>query len=296
VTTLRLDAPNALNVPRLLDGAARVDGFFGLSDQLAADLDELLTGDTPPSVAVQLGDGSDVAGIAIASRRDGDWTMQVVTDPRHRDGTATRPLAAGLINEIAAEGGGRVDWWVYAPSSIDAAIASETGWRLDRELWQMRRSLPAERHSDVATRSFHPGHDEAAWLAVNNRAFAGHHEQHGWTVDTLHQRMRQPWFDADDLLLHERDGRLAAFCWTKRHDDSLYEIYVIGVDPDYQGLGLGTQLTLAGLDHMVARGAHEALLYVAVENAAAVAMYDRLGFTVRRVDRAYVGEVAAATR
>jgi mycothiol synthase len=295
VTDLRLDDASALNVPRLLDEAVRVDGFFGLSDELAADLDELLAGETPPSIAVQLGDGSDVAGIAIASRRDGDWTMQVVTDPRHRDGTATRPLAAGLMTEIAAAGGGRVDWWVYAPSTIDDAIAADTGFRLDRELWQMRRILPADRRAEVATRSFRPGRDEEAWLAVNNRAFAGHHEQHGWTVDTLNQRMRQPWFDADDLLLHERDGRLAAFCWTKRHDDSLYEIYVIGVDPDYQGLGLGTQLTLAGLDHMVARGAFEALLYVAAENTAATAMYERLGFTVRRVDRAYVGEVAAAT-
>ena len=71
---------------------------------------------------------------------------------------------------------------------------------------------------------------------------------------------------------------------------------MIGVDPDYQGLGLGTQLTLAGLDHMVARGASEALLYVAGENTAATAMYERLGFTVHRVDRAYVGEVAAADR
>ena len=108
--------------------------------------------------------------------------------------------------------------------------------------------------------------------------------------------MRQPWFDADDLRLHERDGRLAAFCWTKRHDASLYEIYVIGVDPDFQGLGLGTQLTLAGLAHMVDRGASEALLYVAAENTAATAMYERLGFTVHRVDRAYVGEVPAADR
>jgi mycothiol synthase len=160
----------------------------------------------------------------------------------------------------------------------------------------MRRALPAERRSEVVTRSFCPGADEAAWLEVNNRAFAGHHEQHGWTVDTLQQRMRQPWFDADDMRLHERDGRLAAFCWTKRHSDALYEIYVIGVDPDFQGLGLGSQLTLAGLDHMVGRGASEALLYVAAENETAVAMYERLGFTVHRADRAYVGEVAAADR
>jgi mycothiol synthase len=297
VTTRRLDAASALNVPRLLNDAALADGFFGLSDQLAADLDELIAGDAPPSVATQLGDESgDVVGVAIASRRDDDWTMQVVTDRWHRDGSATRALTSSLVAEIAAAGGGRVDWWVYAPSPIDDSIAGDAGLLADRDLWQMRRPLPADRRSDVATRSFRPGRDEEAWLAVNNRAFAGHHEQHGWTVETLHQRMRQAWFDADDLRLHERDGRLAAFCWTKRHDDSLFEIYVIGVDPAYQGLGLGTQLTLAGLDHMADRGASEALLYVAAENAAATAMYERLGFTIRRVDRAYVGEVSPADR
>ena len=58
----------------------------------------------------------------------------------------------------------------------------------------------------------------------------------------------------------------------------------------------GTQLTLAGLDHLVGSGITEALLYVAAENTAATAMYERLGFTVHRVDRAYVGEVAAADR
>ena len=222
--------------------------------------------------------------------------MQTVTDPHHRDQTTLRQVVEALLAAVAGEGGGRVDWWVYAPRPVDDAVAAGFGFRVDRQLLQMRRALPTERRPDVATRPFRPGRDEDAWLRVNNRAFAGHHEQHGWTVDTLHQRMRQPWFDADDLRLHERDGRLAAFCWTKRHDGSLYEIYVIGVDPDFQGLGLGTQLTLAGLAHMVDRGASEALLYVAAENTTATAMYERLGFTVHRVDRAYVGEVAAADR
>jgi mycothiol synthase len=288
-----LDPARALNVQRLLADAASADGFAGLSDQLAADLDDVVAGVAGDSLVVVRDDGTGrLTGIAVASRREGDWTMQTVTGPRDRAGPTSRRLVHAALGAIAAAGGGRVDWWVYAPTSVDDDLAADIGLGADRDLLQMRRNLPAERRADVVTRGFRPGHDEEAWLSVNNRAFAGHHEQHGWTVDTLHQRMRQPWFDADDLRLHERQRRLAAFCWTKRHDATLYEIYVIAVDPDFQGLGLGTQLTLAGLDHMVTRGAAAALLYVAAENTAAVTMYEGLGFTVRRVDRAYVGEVA----
>lgn len=296
-TTRRLDAASALNVQRLLDDAARADGFLGLSDQLAAELDDLIAGGATHSLAVQLGDGEHgVAGIGVASRHDGDWTVQTVTDRHHRDGSGTRQLVEDLLAAIADDGGGRVDWWVYAPSAVEDAIAADVGLRPDRQLMQMRRALPTERRPEVTTRPFQPGRDEGAWLTVNNRAFAGHHEQHGWTLATLEQRMRQPWFDADDVRLYERDGRLAAFCWTKRHDADLGEIYVIGVDPDFQGLGLGSQLTLAGLDHLAGKGITEALLYVAVENIAATAMYERLGFAVHRLDRAYVGEVTTTDR
>ena len=76
-TTRRLDAASALNVQRLLDDAARADGFLGLSDQLAADLDDLVAGGATDSLAVQLGDGEHgLAGIGIASRHDGDWTCR----------------------------------------------------------------------------------------------------------------------------------------------------------------------------------------------------------------------------
>ena len=163
----------------------------------------------------------------------------------------------------------------------------------------MRRPLPTGQAVTVVTRPFRPGVDEAAWVAVNNRAFAAHPEQGGWTVDTLLARESEPWFDPDGFLLHERDGRLAAFCWTKLHDPDestpqrLGEIYVIGVDPDFQGLGLGSQLTLAGLESIVARGVETAILYVDSANTTAVAMYERLGFTVHRVDIAFTGDVGA---
>ena len=65
------------------------------------------------------------------------------------------------------------------------------------------------------------------------------------------------------------------------------EVYVVGVDPDAQGRGLGGALTLAGLHHLAARGLDEVILYVEADNAAAVATYRRLLFDVDALDVSY---------
>jgi mycothiol synthase len=162
---------------------------------------------------------------------------------------------------------------------------------------QLRLALPlpadVERQSDLVLRPFVPVEDEDAWLDVNNRAFHWHPEQGGWDVATLKEREAEPWFDPAGFLLHERDGRLAGFCWTKVHADHappLGEIYVIAVDPDFHGLGLGRALVVAGLDSLAERGLRVGMLYVDADNTRAVGLYESLGFTVDHVDRAYTGD------
>ena len=83
--------------------------------------------------------------------------------------------------------------------------------------------------------------------------------------------------------------------WTKIHTEETPpsgEIYVIGVDPAFQGRGLGKTMTLVGLDWMHReRGITRGMLYVDAENEAAVAMYTKLGFAIDHVDRSFLGRV-----
>ena len=111
------------------------------------------------------------------------------------------------------------------------------------------------------------------------------------TADDLRQRMGESWFDPQGFLLAERTGELLGFHWTKVHaggeHDPIGEVYVVGVDTAAQGLGLGKVLTLAGLWHLRDRGLDQVMLYVESDNAAAIAVYERLGFRQWDLDVMY---------
>lgn len=182
---------------------------------------------------------------------------------------------------------------VSSPSAADDDRAAADGLVLIRNVHQLRRRLPLEAIDSVPTRAFVSGSaDEAAWIEVNNRAFASHPDQSGMTSERLQADLAANWFDAEGFRLHERDRRLAAFCWTKRHpatadDPAMGEIYVIGVDPDFQGLGLGRALVIAGLEWLADVGEAIAMLYVDETNITATRLYDQLGFSLHHVDRIY---------
>lgn len=213
---------------------------------------------------------------------------------------------------ISERGGGKAIVWIFDPSPADDALVEANHFEWQRDLYQMRVTLPlaetAVFPADVEIRAFEPGRDEAAWVDVNNRAFANHPEQGGWIAATLQRRMEEPWFDPKLFLLafseqsfsdQAQDGRmLVGFNWMKVHetdgrDPRLGEIFVIGVDPSQQGRGLGRALAVEGLSRLAAIGITTGMLFVAAENAGALALYRALGFTVHRIDRAYAKIVSS---
>jgi mycothiol synthase len=276
-------------VEQLVATAAEADGFRALGD---VDWDHPATG----LLARDEGGDQRVVGYAHLTREPSGWALRFVVEPGRRGAghDVAGDLVTAAIGALREQGGGHLQLWVTKPTGADDALAVARGLPDVRDLYQMRRPLPVDEPFALDTRPFRPGIDDAAWLTVNNRAFAWHPEQGGWDEAMLKAREAEPWFDPAGFLLHEEGGRLAGFCWTKIHteeDPPLGEIYVIAADPDWHGTGLGRRLTLAGLDYLAGRGLAIGMLYVDASNIPAVHLYEKLGFTIEHIDRAYGGEI-----
>ncbi|MFJ5308320.1 mycothiol synthase [Streptomyces sp. NPDC088350] len=218
---------------------------------------------------------------------------ELVVRPAHRGHGHGRALGTALL----AASGKRLRVWAHGGHSAARHLAQVLGLALFRELRQLRRpltdlELPEPVLSEgVTVRTFVPGEDDAAWLAVNAAAFAHHPEQGSLTQRDLDDRIAEPWFDPEGFFLAERAGELVGFHWTKVHaEEQLGEVYVVGVLPGAQGGGLGKALTTIGLRHLAGRGLATAMLYVDADNKAAVSVYERLGFTTYETDLMYRSE------
>ena len=221
----------------------------------------------------------------------------LVVDPDHR----RRGVGAALWTTLARHASGPLRVWASGNGPGARALAERQGLRPVRTLLVLGRSLggnlpPADPPDGVIIRTFRPGEDEQGWLTANAGAFATHPEQGSLTRMDIEQRMAEPWFDPGGLFLAVRQGRPIGFHWTKREPGSpVGEVYVIGVDPAAGVRGLGTPLLGVGLRHLRDRGATEVELYVEADNARALALYRRHGFSPVSADVLYAAPAAPAT-
>jgi mycothiol synthase len=217
-------------------------------------------------------------------------SAELVIHPLHRG----HGLGRSLLEEICKITSPRL--WSHGDLVSAKKLAQDNGLERVRTVIQMRRPLTAhlpELRGNFGLRSFLPGLDDEAWLALNNRIFKGHPEQGNWTLANLRQRAMEDWFDPHGFLLATIEERLVAFCWTKIHGvhthshhgtgehghDPIGEIYAMGVDPEFASQGFGRAITIAGLAHLRRAGLMSAMLYVDAENLSALRLYTALGFS-----------------
>jgi mycothiol synthase len=293
----------------LVQAATDEDGVGPLSEHVML---HLRYGGDPRARNLLLASNGELSGYAHLDPTDPveGPSGELVIHPAHR----RQGLGLLLTRALVAEAGPRpLRLWAHGDLPGAVALAAAAGFERVRALWQMRRSLQSRLErpqlaEGITIRAFVVGQDEDAWIDLNSRAFARHPEQGAWTREDLDLREREPWFDPSGFFLAERDGKLVGFHWTKIHGpadaagaaapaggaaagavpaggpaagahEAIGEVYVVGVDPDQRGLGLGRSLTLVGLQYLRSRGLFQVMLYVDESNTPAIRLYQSLGFT-----------------
>lgn len=285
----KLTEEHVAEVMGLIDAVTEEDGVRPLDEHVML---HLRYGGEEAARNLLLYSGAELAGYAHLDPTDPveGPSAELAIAPAHRGRGHARSLTGKLLEQSAD---GRLRLWAHGNHPVAGRLAASMGFERIRSLWQMRRSLYAalpkpELPADVQVRTFLPGEDERALVDVNARAFAEHPEQGELTLDDLRLREQESWFDPEGIFLAERDGELLGFHWTKVHGgdgadghghEPIGEVYVVGVDPDGRGLGLGRALTLIGLRHLRALGLTQAMLYVEEDNTPAIRLYESLGFT-----------------
>ncbi|MCE5290140.1 MAG: mycothiol synthase [Nocardiaceae bacterium] len=232
--------------------------------------------------------GDTVAGYAslVEPRSGHDPMAEVVVAPAMR----RQGIGRQMINTVFERGGPSTRLWAHGDLEAARAAAAEMNLVVVRELLQLRRPLDEEfAVPEIPIRSYAGPADDAELLRVNNAAFAWHPEQGGWTQREIDIRRESEWFDPHGLLIAPGPGdTIRGFHWTKRQPGSdLGEVYIVAVDPDQQGGGLGRALTSAGLNYLRNNGAKTVALYVEGNNRPALSVYAALGFEKYSADVAY---------
>ena len=281
--TAGLTSDERTAVHRLVDEAAERDGFTALNEAALLALDDTSTGSGHEARAVEqllAYDGERLVGYGQLL----DSTGSLVVHPELR----RRGTGSALLSELRALGQGDGEplaFWATRDTAAARALAERHGLSRRRELLIMKRPLadlpaPAPIPAGVEIRAFRVGTDEEQWLTVNGRAFADHPEQGAITRADLDQRIAQDWFDPAGFLVAFDGDTMIGFHWTKQHPGPVGEVYVIGVDPGRSGGGVGSALLTRGLIHLADTGDDEVILYTEGENAGAIALYQRTGFTI----------------
>ncbi|WP_313813697.1 mycothiol synthase [Glutamicibacter sp.] len=295
-----LEQQTLAEVRKLATAAQDVDGNPPLSDQTLVALGTESADDSVISLLANSGQGADsrISGIIVAIRDEGtaQWVVELVVHPDHRGSGIGRMLLNQLGEDLDLT---QILTWAHGDHEAARKLAESIGLSRVRELYRMRREgtdsleeVPLQR--GLTLRTFRVGEDETAWLEANAKAFEHHPEQGSMTLNDLDARMNENWFDPSGFFLaFDQEDQLLAFHWTKIHPASadssrpMGEVYVVGVRPEAQGLGLGRALTITGINYLLEQGVDSVLLYVDADNEAAVKLYRSLGFTLWDADIMY---------
>jgi mycothiol synthase len=155
---------------------------------------------------------------------------------------------------------------------------------LELRLDLSKAHLPNLGNTTLTVRSLRKGEEETL-TQIQNRSFANTWGYNPNASKDIIYRISLPHCSLDDIIMAFEVDKPIGYCWTRMNyrEDNAEEggqgrVYMLGVDPDYRGKGVGMYLLAGGLSYLKSRGVRIVHLTVDSKNKAARALYRTVGF------------------
>ncbi|MBA7659182.1 Mycothiol acetyltransferase [subsurface metagenome] len=218
-------------------------------------------------------------------------TERVILDclvhPEHRrKGLATKLLGYALrrAKELKTKVT-RVN--IRQDNIVAKLVLPNLGFRFVRQFSELSLSLsdlPDAALNIYSYRHLQPG-EEDKLTQIQNRCFADNWEFNPNTTEEIVYYTNLSHRSPEDVVLICEGDKPIGYCWTgisceveTVNSERKGRVFMLGVNPDYRGRGIGKIALLAGVSYLKSKGVQVVELTVDNENEVACALYRSVGF------------------
>jgi mycothiol synthase len=175
---------------------------------------------------------------------------------------------------------------------------SKMDFRFIRRFIELRLDLPQAhlpnlRSTTFRMRSLKRGEEERL-TQIQNRSFSNTWGYNPNTSEEIIYRTGLPHCSPRDIILAYDKEKPIGYCWTRvlkgegdAEGGAVGRIYMLGVDPDHRGKGVGSAVLAAGLSLLRRRGVGIVQLTADSGNRSALALYGAAGFEAWKISLWY---------
>jgi mycothiol synthase len=219
----------------------------------------------------------------------GRVVLRWLVHPKHHRRRVAKKLIERAIARTRELGIPRLHANILQNSYMAKKLLARMGFTLVRRFLELRLDLCKSRLQETGNNPLHyrplQSNEGESLAQLQNRCFAGSWGYNANTPEEINYRIHLPSCSPEDIVLAFDADKPIGYCWTrinlqrnKAPSEGMGRIYMLGVDPDYRGRGLGRQLLLMGLSYLKSKALRVVELTVDHENEPARALYKSVGF------------------
>lgn len=239
-------------------------------------------------------EGGEMAGcISLYSEPGiGRAVISYLVHPEYRAGDTGQRLFLEAVQRASIIGARLAHVNISESDTTTGILVAGLSFRPVRRFLELTLDLSAFHsmdgsHKNYTIRHFRRG-EENLLAEMQNRSFAG-----TWGYDPNTAEEIAYWVNLSNcrpegIIFVCDEDRPVGYCWITVNEEESFtgsaaggRIYMIGVEPDYRGMGVGRRALLAGLSYLENRGIEVAGLTVDSGNREACALYESAGFRIR---------------